>query len=34
VRHWISTHTDQVIVILSGVLGAWLIADSVYLLLT
>ena len=32
--HWISSHTDQVIVIISGVVGVWLIADSVYLLLT
>ena len=34
VRQWISTHTDQAIVILSGVVGAWLIADSVYLLVS
>ena len=32
VRNWISTHTDQVIVIISGVLGIWLVVDSVYLL--
>ena len=34
IRTWIANHTDQVIVILSGVVGVWLIADSVYLLLT
>jgi hypothetical protein len=34
IRTWIADHTDQVIVILSGVVGVWLIADSVYLLLT
>ena len=33
VRTWITTHTDQVIVIISGVVGVWLIADSVYVLL-
>jgi len=31
-RAWIADHTDQVIIILSLVLGVWLIADSVYLL--
>jgi hypothetical protein len=34
VRNWITGHTDQMIVIISGVLGLWLIIDSVYLLLT
>jgi len=34
VRNWIATHTDQMIVIISGVLGLWLIIDSVYLLVT
>ena len=33
-RAWITTHTDQAIVVISGVVGAWLIADSVYLLVT
>jgi hypothetical protein len=32
VRTWIASHTDQMIVIISGVLGLWLIIDSVYLL--
>jgi len=34
VRGWIADHTDQVIIILSLVLGIWLIADSIYLLAT
>ncbi len=34
VRAWISGHTDQVIIIISLVLGAWLVVDSVYLLAT
>jgi Sap, sulfolipid-1-addressing protein len=29
-RHWIDTHTDQVIIIVSLVLGFWLIANSIY----
>ena len=33
-RAWIATHTDQVIVVISGVVGVWLIADSIYLLAT
>ena len=33
-RRWIADHTDQVIIIISLVLGVWLIADSVYLLAT
>ena len=33
-RAWIAAHTDQVIVILSLVLGLWLVVDSVYLLAT
>ena len=33
-RSWITDHTDQAIVIIAGVLGAWLIADSVYVLVT
>jgi hypothetical protein len=32
-RAWITTHTDQVIMILSGVVGAWLIVNSAYLLI-
>ena len=34
VRAWISGHTDQVIVGISGVVGIWLIATSAYTLLT
>jgi len=34
VRTWIADHTDQVIIILSLVVGVWLIADSIYLLAT
>ena len=34
VRNWITGHTDQVIVALSGVVGIWLIAGSVYAILT
>ena len=34
VRTWISGHTDQVIVWISGVVGIWLVATSVYALLT
>src|ERR1700685_3769804 len=33
-RHWIDTHTDQVILIVSLVLGFWLVADSIYYLVT
>ncbi len=33
-RTWIDSHTDQVIVIASAVLGFWLIGGSVYLLVT
>ncbi len=31
-RTWIDTHTDQVIVIVSAVLGFWLIGGSIYLI--
>jgi len=34
IRNWITGHTDQMIVIISGVLGLWLVADSIYLLVT
>ena len=34
VRAWIADHTDQVIIIISLVLGLWLVVDSVYLLAT
>ncbi len=34
VRAWITGHTDQVIVGLSGIIGVWLIAGSVYVLLS
>ena len=33
-RAWIDSHTDQVIVIVSLVLGFWLIADSIYLIVS
>ena len=33
-RHWLETHTDQVIIIVSLVLGFWLIGKSIYLLVT
>ena len=34
VRTWMDTHTDQVIIIVSLVLGFWLIGHSVYLIVT
>jgi hypothetical protein len=34
VRTWVDTHTDQVIIIVSLVLGFWLIGKSTYLLVT
>ena len=34
VRTWIDSHTDQAIVILSLVVGFWLLGDSLYLILT
>ena len=33
-RHWIDTHTDQVIIIVSLVLGFWLIGNSIYYVVT
>ena len=33
-RKWIDTHTDQVIIVVSLVLGFWLIGKSAYLLAT
>ena len=33
-RIWIDTHTDQVIIIVSFVLGFWLVGDSIYLIVT
>ena len=33
-RRWIDTHTDQVIVIVSLVLGFWLVATSIYYIVT
>jgi hypothetical protein len=33
-RAWIDTHTDQVIIIVSLVLGFWLIGKSIYLIVT
>ncbi len=34
IRNWLDTHTDQVIIIVSLVLGLWLVGKSVYLLVT
>jgi hypothetical protein len=34
IRAWIDTHTDQVIIIVSLVLGFWLIGKSIYLIVT
>jgi threonine/homoserine/homoserine lactone efflux protein len=33
-RRWIDTHTDQVIIIVSLVLGFWLVANSIYYIVT
>jgi hypothetical protein len=33
-RHWIDTHTDQVIIIVSLVLGFWLVGNSLYYIVT
>jgi Sap, sulfolipid-1-addressing protein len=33
-RRWISAHTDQVIIIVSLVLGFWLVATSIYYIVT
>ena len=33
-RTWIDTHTDQVIIIGSLIIGFWLIANSIYLIVT
>ena len=34
VRKWIDTHTDQAIVVLSLVVGVWLLSDSLFLILS
>ena len=34
IRTWISTHTDQVIIVGSLLLGFWLIGNSIYLIVT
>ncbi len=34
IRTWIDTHTDQVIIVVSLVLGFWLVGKSVYLIVT
>jgi hypothetical protein len=34
IRTWINTHTDQVIILGSLILGFWLIANSIYLIVT
>jgi hypothetical protein len=33
-RTWINSHTDQVIIVGSLILGFWLIANSIYLIVT
>jgi hypothetical protein len=33
-RHWIDTHTDQVIIVVSLVLGFWLVGNSIYYIIT
>lgn len=33
-KTWIDTHTDQVVIIVSLVLGFWLLGDSIYLIVT
>ena len=33
-KTWIDTHTDQVIIIVSSVLGFWLVGYSIYLVIT
>jgi hypothetical protein len=34
IRSWIDTHTDQVIIVVSLVLGLWLVGKSIYLIVT
>jgi hypothetical protein len=34
IRTWIDTHTDQVIIVASLVLGLWLVGTSIYLIVT
>ena len=34
IRTWIDTHTDQVIIVGSLLIGLWLIGDSIYLIVT
>jgi Sap, sulfolipid-1-addressing protein len=34
IRTWIDTHTDQVIIVGSLILGLWLIANSIYLIVS
>jgi hypothetical protein len=33
-RTWIDGHTDQAIVVLSLVVGCWLLGNSIYLIVT
>jgi hypothetical protein len=33
-RTWIDSHTDQVIIVGSLLIGFWLIGDSIYLIVT
>ncbi len=34
IRTWIDTHTDQVIIVVSLVLGLWLVGKSIYIIVT
>ncbi len=34
IRTWIDSHTDQVIIVASLVLGLWLVGKSIYLIVT
>ncbi len=34
IRNWIETHRDQAIIVLSLVIGLWLLVDSIYLIVT
>lgn len=34
IRAWIDTHTDQVIIVASLLLGLWLVGKSIYLIVT
>jgi hypothetical protein len=34
VQKWINTHTDQAIVVLSLVVGCWLLGNSIYVIVS